>query len=129
MSLQNQLQTRTSSLSSSAGTTKKTSDYWAHTLSHVEVGCVLVASESVNSDDDDYKHSVVLITERDEQRCITKGIIINKPISNMNVMTDQSSYNVDLSLKLALANSPVAIGGPVNVDKSEYTILHGQASP
>jgi putative AlgH/UPF0301 family transcriptional regulator len=74
------------------------------------------------------KHSVELITERDEQRGITKGIIINKPISNVNVMTDKSSYNVDLSLKLALANSPVAIGGPVNVDKSEYTILHGQAS-
>lgn len=42
---------------------------------------------------------------------------------DLNEIASQSESSLDLSLKLAFANSPVAYGGPVLTN--EYSILHG----
>lgn len=51
-------------------------------------------------------------------------MIIFSPLEgDLNEVASQSDSNLDLSLKLAFAHSPVAYGGPVLTD--EYSILHG----
>ena len=42
---------------------------------------------------------------------------------NLNKIASETQSNLDLSLKLAFTNSPVAYGGPVLTE--EYSILHG----
>lgn len=93
---------------------------WAHSLSHIEPGCVLIANEKLGGV---FHQTVVLIIEHSDVTGST-GIIINRPLEgNLNKIASETQSNLDLSLKLAFNSSPVTYGGPVM--QEEYSILHG----
>jgi len=93
---------------------------WAHPISHVETGCVLLANERLGGA---FHQTVVLIIDHHEATG-TVGIIINRPLQgNFLKIASESSADVDLSLKLAFNKAPVSYGGPVM--KHEFSVLHG----
>lgn len=93
---------------------------WAHSLSHIEPGCVLVANEKLGGV---FHQTVVLVIEHNDVTGST-GIVINRPLSgSLNKVASETDSNLDLSLKLAFNSSPVTYGGPVM--QEEYSILHG----
>lgn len=95
---------------------------WAHEISHVEPGAVLVANEKLGGV---FHQTVVLIIDHSDKGGTT-GIVINRPMGQDlgTVSSDPNNYQkLDLSLKLAFASSPTAYGGPVLID--EYSVLHG----
>mmetsp|Transcript_17184 Transcript_17184/g.32527 ORF Transcript_17184/g.32527 Transcript_17184/m.32527 type:complete len:380 (-) Transcript_17184:173-1312(-) len=93
---------------------------WAHSLSHIEPGCVLIANEKLGGV---FHQTVVLVIEHSDVTGST-GIIINRPMEgNLNKIASETQSNLDLSLKLAFNSSPVTYGGPVM--QEEYSILHG----
>lgn len=93
---------------------------WAHSLPHIEPGCVLVANEKLGGV---FHQTVVLVIEHNDVTGST-GIVINRPLSgSLNKVASETDSNVDLSLKLAFNSSPVTYGGPVM--QEEYSILHG----
>lgn len=93
---------------------------WAHPLSHIEAGCVLVANEKLGGV---FHQTVVLIVDHNDVTG-SVGIVINRPMAgNLNKVASETRSNVDLSLKLAFNASPVTYGGPVG--QQEYSILHG----
>lgn len=93
---------------------------WAHPISHIEQGCVLIANEKLGGV---FHQTVVLIVDHNESTGST-GIIINRPLSGklLKVASEQKS-NLDLSLKMAFNSATVSYGGPVM--QEEYSILHG----
>lgn len=93
---------------------------WAHQLSHVEPGCILVANEKLGGV---FHQTVVLIIEHNDVSGST-GMVINRPFpgSLMKIASDSES-NIDLSLKMAFGKAPVSYGGPVLQD--QYSTLHG----
>lgn len=93
---------------------------WAHSLSHIEPGCVLIANEKLGGV---FHQTVVLIIEHNEGTGST-GIVINRPLSgNLLKIASETKSNVDLSLKLAFNSATVTYGGPVL--QEEYSVLHG----
>jgi len=93
---------------------------WAHPLSHIEAGCVLVANEKLGGV---FHQTVVLVVDHNDVTG-SVGIVINRPLAgNLNKVVTENRSNVDLSLKLAFNASPVTYGGPVG--QQEYSILHG----
>lgn len=93
---------------------------WAHPLSHIEAGCVLVANERLGGV---FHQTVVLVVDHNDVTG-SVGIVINRPMpGDLNKVVTETSSNVDLSLKLAFNASPVTYGGPVA--QHEYSILHG----
>mmetsp|Transcript_6328 Transcript_6328/g.9314 ORF Transcript_6328/g.9314 Transcript_6328/m.9314 type:complete len:377 (-) Transcript_6328:193-1323(-) len=93
---------------------------WAHPLTHIETGCVLVANEKLGGV---FHQTVVLVIEHNDVTGST-GIVINRPLAGtLNKVASETKSNVDLSLKLAFNASPVTYGGPVM--QEEYSILHG----
>eukprot|EP00559_Dactyliosolen_fragilissimus_P002219 CAMPEP_0184857712 /NCGR_PEP_ID=MMETSP0580-20130426/2860_1 /TAXON_ID=1118495 /ORGANISM="Dactyliosolen fragilissimus" /LENGTH=344 /DNA_ID=CAMNT_0027353461 /DNA_START=438 /DNA_END=1472 /DNA_ORIENTATION=- len=93
---------------------------WAHPISHVEPGCVLVANEKLGGV---FHQTVVLVIEHNESKGST-GIVINRPLSgNLSKIVSETESNVDLSLKMAFNSAKVTFGGPVM--QEEYSILHG----
>lgn len=93
---------------------------WAHTISHIEAGCVLIANEKLGGI---FHQTVVLIVDHQETTGTT-GVIINRPMSgDLLKIASETESNVDLSLKLAFHSSTVGYGGPVM--QSEYSIVHG----
>eukprot|EP00551_Chaetoceros_affinis_P001544 CAMPEP_0203658914 /NCGR_PEP_ID=MMETSP0088-20131115/49909_1 /ASSEMBLY_ACC=CAM_ASM_001087 /TAXON_ID=426623 /ORGANISM="Chaetoceros affinis, Strain CCMP159" /LENGTH=379 /DNA_ID=CAMNT_0050520749 /DNA_START=159 /DNA_END=1298 /DNA_ORIENTATION=+ len=93
---------------------------WAHPLSHIEPGCVLIANEKLGGV---FHQTVVLIIEHNEGAGST-GIVINRPLSgNLLKIASETKSNVDLSLKLAFNSAAVTYGGPVL--QEEYSVLHG----
>jgi len=93
---------------------------WAHALTHIEPGCVLIANEKLGGV---FHQTVVLITEHNDAKGST-GIIINRPLKeSLNKVVTQTQSNLDLSLRYAFNSSPVTYGGPVM--SQEYSILHG----
>jgi len=92
---------------------------WAHPISHIEPGCVLIANEKLGGV---FHHAVVLITGHSENGGST-GIVINRPLEgNLLKVASETSSRVDLSVKLAFASAIVSNGGPVK--QEEYTVLH-----
>mmetsp|Transcript_5265 Transcript_5265/g.10280 ORF Transcript_5265/g.10280 Transcript_5265/m.10280 type:complete len:416 (+) Transcript_5265:151-1398(+) len=93
---------------------------WAHPLSHVEPGCILVANEKLGGV---FHQTVVLIIDHNDKVGST-GMVINRPFPGtlMKVVSDTSS-NIDLSLKMAFSKAPVSYGGPVMQD--QFSTLHG----
>ena len=93
---------------------------WAHPISHVETGCVLVANEKLGGV---FRQTVVLIVNHNENAGST-GVCINKPLpGNLLKVGSETASNIDLSLKLAFTEASVSYGGPVM--QSDYSILHG----
>lgn len=93
---------------------------WAHPLTHIEPGCVLVANEKLGGV---FHQTVVLVIEHNDVTGST-GIVINRPMNgDLNKVASETESNVDLSLKLAFNAAPVTYGGPVM--QEEYSILHG----
>jgi putative transcriptional regulator len=93
---------------------------WAHSLGHIERGCVLIANEKLGGV---FHQTVVLIIDHHEKTGST-GIIINRPMQGTLLkVASETVSNVDLSIKLAFNNAAVSYGGPVMQD--EYTCLHG----
>lgn len=93
---------------------------WAHPLSHIEPGCVLIANEKLGGV---FHQTVVLIVEHNEGAGST-GIVINRPLGgNLLKVASETKSNMDLSLKLAFNSATVTYGGPVL--QEEYSILHG----
>lgn len=93
---------------------------WAHPLSHIEPGCVLVANEKLGGV---FHQTVVLIIEHNEGTGST-GIVINRPLAgNLLKIASETESNVDLSLKLAFNSAAVTYGGPVL--QEDYSVLHG----
>lgn len=93
---------------------------WAHPLSHIEPGCVLIANEKLGGV---FHQTVVLIIEHNEGAGST-GIVINRPLEgDLLKIASETESNVDLSLKLAFNSATVTYGGPVL--QEEYSILHG----
>ena len=120
---------------------------WAHELSHVEPGCVLVANEKLGGV---FHQTVVLIVQHSDKQG-TMGIVINRYVSvywrivrlmcdisgalthvcfinrpmdgDLMKIASEQDTKLDLSLKLAFSRSPVTYGGPVLND--EFTVLHG----
>eukprot|EP00565_Helicotheca_tamesis_P007482 CAMPEP_0185727728 /NCGR_PEP_ID=MMETSP1171-20130828/3338_1 /TAXON_ID=374046 /ORGANISM="Helicotheca tamensis, Strain CCMP826" /LENGTH=378 /DNA_ID=CAMNT_0028396357 /DNA_START=384 /DNA_END=1520 /DNA_ORIENTATION=+ len=94
-------------------------DHWAHPIGHIEPGCVLVANEKLGGV---FHQTVVLIIEHHEKKGTT-GIVINRPLrGNLFKVAQETTSNVDVSLRLAFTSSPVSYGGPVMPE--EYSILH-----
>lgn len=93
---------------------------WAHTISHIEPGCVLIANEKLGGI---FHQTIVLIVDHQETTGST-GVIINRPMpGDLLKIASETESNVDLSLKLAFHSSTVGYGGPVM--QSEYSIVHG----
>mmetsp|Transcript_18882 Transcript_18882/g.29097 ORF Transcript_18882/g.29097 Transcript_18882/m.29097 type:complete len:423 (-) Transcript_18882:321-1589(-) len=93
---------------------------WAHSIPHVEPGCVLLANEKLGGV---FHQTVVLVIDHHETTGST-GIIINRPMSgNLMQVASETESNMDLSLKLAFNNAPVTYGGPVQAE--DYSLLHG----
>jgi len=92
---------------------------WAHPLSHVEPGCVLIANEHLGGV---FHHTVVLIIDHHDKTGST-GIVINRPQGKLLEIANDQPSNVDTSLKLAFKNATVSYGGPVTPE--EFSILHG----
>jgi len=93
---------------------------WAHPISHVEPGCVLVANEKLGGV---FHQTLVLIIDHNDKTGST-GIVINRPLEgNLLKVASETSSHLDLSLKLAFNSAAVSYGGPVRQD--EYSILHG----
>lgn len=124
---------------------------WAHTIPHLEPGCVLVANEKLGGV---FHQTVVLIIDHCESQG-SNGIIINRYVKTGNTfmglvgqacvlchfrvivclfinrplkgdlqaVAAMQNTTLDLSLKLAFSKAPVTYGGPVNAD--EFSILHG----
>eukprot|EP00586_Coscinodiscus_wailesii_P019078 CAMPEP_0172518374 /NCGR_PEP_ID=MMETSP1066-20121228/290781_1 /TAXON_ID=671091 /ORGANISM="Coscinodiscus wailesii, Strain CCMP2513" /LENGTH=384 /DNA_ID=CAMNT_0013300751 /DNA_START=219 /DNA_END=1373 /DNA_ORIENTATION=- len=93
---------------------------WAHSLSHVEPGCVLIANEKLGGV---FHQTVVLVIDHHDASGST-GIIINRPYPDkLTKVSQEETSNIDPRLKLAFNKSPVAFGGPIM--KEEYTVLHG----
>jgi len=93
---------------------------WAHPITHIEPGCVLIANEKLGGV---FHQTVVLIIDHHEITGTT-GIIINRPLpGNLLKIASETASNVDLSLKLAFQSATVSYGGPVM--QEDYCILHG----
>mmetsp|Transcript_19149 Transcript_19149/g.54604 ORF Transcript_19149/g.54604 Transcript_19149/m.54604 type:complete len:405 (-) Transcript_19149:288-1502(-) len=93
---------------------------WAHPISHIEQGCILVANEKLGGV---FHQTVVLIVDHHDKSGTT-GVVINRPLSgDLNKIATEQETNLDLSLKLAFAKSPVSYGGPVLTE--EFAVLHG----
>jgi len=93
---------------------------WAHALTHIEPGCVLIANEKLGGV---FHQTVVLIIEHNDVKGST-GIVINRPLTEpLNKVATQTQSNLDLSLRYAFNSSPVTYGGPVMAQ--EFSILHG----
>lgn len=93
---------------------------WAHPITHIESGCVLVANEKLGGV---FHQTIVLIIDHNEATGST-GIVINRPLSgDLLKVTSENTSNVDLSLKMAFNSASVTYGGPVMGE--EYSVLHG----
>lgn len=93
---------------------------WAHPITHIEPGCVLVANEQLGGV---FHQTIVLIIDHNEATGST-GIVINRPYSgDLQKIASENASNVDLSLKMAFSSAPVTFGGPVMGE--EYSVLHG----
>jgi len=94
--------------------------HWAHPITHVEPGCVLLANEKLGGV---FHQTVVLIIDHHEARGST-GIVINRPLpGNLLKIASETASHVDLSLKLAFNCATVSYGGPVM--QEDYSVLHG----
>jgi len=93
---------------------------WAHPITHIEPGCVLIANEKLGGV---FHQTVVLIIDHHDSTGST-GLIINRPLpGNLLKIASETASNVDLSLKLAFNSATVSYGGPVM--QEDYSILHG----
>jgi len=93
---------------------------WAHSIDHIEPGCILIANEKLG---DVFHQTVVLIVQHDKKNGAT-GVVINRPYDgNLLEIASEQQTNLDISLKFAFTSSPVTYGGPVLTE--EFTVLHG----
>ena len=93
---------------------------WAHPISHVETGCVLIANEKLGGV---FHQTVILIVNHDEQTGST-GVCINRPLpGDLHQVGSDTMSNLDPNLKIAFNQASVSYGGPVM--EADYSVLHG----
>jgi len=93
---------------------------WAHPLTHLETGCILLANERLGGI---FHQTVVLIVEHHETAGVI-GMVINRPMEgNLQKVASGKDSSLDVSLKTAFPESTVSYGGPVLT--SEFSLLHG----
>lgn len=93
---------------------------WAHPISHVEPGCVLIANEKLGGV---FHQTIFLIIDHNERTGST-GVCINRPLpGNLLKISSETNDSLDLSLKLTFKDARVSYGGPVM--QSDYSVLHG----
>lgn len=96
---------------------------WAHEVTSVELGCVLVASPSHFNDDQQYfAQTVIFITHHDEDG--TCGVILNRPLTSRlsSVKFSAGSGGEGQALAEVFKESALYLGGPVGVD--QLILLH-----
>lgn len=93
---------------------------WAHSIPHIEPGCLLVANEKLGGV---FHQTVVLITKHSDTKGTT-GYVINRPLEGnlLKVATENPDSTLALSTKMAFNSARVSFGGPVN--QAEYEVLH-----
>lgn len=105
---------------------------WAHSLSYIEPGCVLLASDRVRPSSPFYR-TAILVLQHDIETG-TVGVILNKPLGKTLLQIPEShiglsqaewatATNLDRSTQLAFWYAPVYDGGPMA--SNHYTTLHG----
>jgi len=94
---------------------------WAHPISHVEPGCVLIANEKLGGV---FHQTIFLIIDHNEADGST-GVCINRPLPGnlLKVASETNDSTLDLSLKITFNTATVSYGGPVM--QGDYSILHG----
>jgi len=93
---------------------------WAHPISHVETGCVLIANEKLGGI---FHQTVILIVNHDEHTGST-GVCINRPLpGDLVEVAGDTMSNLDQNLKMAFNEASVSYGGPVM--EADYSVLHG----
>jgi len=93
---------------------------WAHPISHIEPGCVLIANEKLGGV---FHQTIFLIIDHNERTGST-GVCINRPLpGNLLKVSSETNDSLDLSLKLTFNTATVSYGGPVM--QSDYSMLHG----
>jgi len=93
---------------------------WAHPISHIEPGCVLIANEKLGGV---FHQTIFLIIDHNDRTGST-GVCINRPLpGNLLKVSSETNDSLDLSLKLTFNTATVSYGGPVM--QSDYSILHG----
>jgi putative transcriptional regulator len=111
---------------------KVDSHRWAHPLSSIEPGCVLLASERVRPSNPFYK-TAILVLQHDAETG-TVGVILNEPLGKTLLQMPESQIglpqaerstatNLDRSTQLAFWYAPVYNGGPMA--SNHFTTLHG----
>jgi len=93
---------------------------WAHPISHLEPGCVLIANEKLGGV---FHQTIFLIIDHNDRTGST-GVCINRPLpGNLLKVSSETNDSLDLSLKLTFNTATVSYGGPVM--QGDYSILHG----
>lgn len=96
---------------------------WAHEVSTVEKGCILVASPSYFNDEQEYfAQTVVFVLEHCEHGSV--GVILNRPLAHRfeEVQLASGTSDVTWTLRNAFRESALYLGGPVGMDK--LLVLH-----
>eukprot|EP00587_Corethron_hystrix_P004594 CAMPEP_0113310102 /NCGR_PEP_ID=MMETSP0010_2-20120614/7879_1 /TAXON_ID=216773 ORGANISM="Corethron hystrix, Strain 308" /NCGR_SAMPLE_ID=MMETSP0010_2 /ASSEMBLY_ACC=CAM_ASM_000155 /LENGTH=382 /DNA_ID=CAMNT_0000165485 /DNA_START=315 /DNA_END=1463 /DNA_ORIENTATION=- /assembly_acc=CAM_ASM_000155 len=94
---------------------------WAHPLSHVEKGCLLLASEKLGGI---FHQTVVLIISHNDNLG-SMGVVINRPLGKKikELSGPARKSTIPDAMRSSFAESTVTYGGPVQTD--HYAILHG----
>jgi len=93
---------------------------WAHPISHVETGCILMANEKLGGV---FHQTVILVVNHDEHTGTT-GVCINRPLpGDLIQVASETMSNLDQNVKMAFNEASVSYGGPVM--EADYSVLHG----
>merc|ERR1711982_157606 len=93
---------------------------WAHPISHIETGCVLMGNEKLGGV---FHQTVILIVNHNEQTGTT-GVCINRPLpGDLVQVASETMSNIDQNLKMTFNEASVSYGGPVM--EADYSVLHG----
>lgn len=93
---------------------------WAHPISHIETGCVLVANEKLGG----VFHQTVILIVNHNEKTGTTGVCINRPLpGDLVQVASETMSNIDQNLKMTFNEASVSYGGPVM--EADYSVLHG----
>lgn len=93
--------------------------FWAHSVSHVEAGCVLIARRGGISDASFFARAVIFIFHHDHNG--TFGLVLNKQLTSSlaEVPSDASTADgkeFDMAKSDIFAQTPLLSGGPVGLE-------------
>lgn len=93
--------------------------HWAHPISHIEPGCVLLANEKLGGE---FRQTVVLIADHHDT-IGSSGLVINRPMKgSLLKVAGEKGFEINLGVKLAFNCARTGFGGPVM--QEDHSILH-----